>query len=85
MLAAGAQIIFGPARAPTGACFNALLPDDTGRTFFRGSIDDSRNWQTLCARLEEPDRQIDQMVAGARHGFETFAQLLMPDSETLAV
>lgn len=29
LLAAGAQIIFGPARAPTGACFNALLPDGT--------------------------------------------------------
>lgn len=26
LLAAGAQIIFGPARAPTGACFNALAP-----------------------------------------------------------
>lgn len=29
LVAAGANVIFGPAKAPTGACFNAILPDGT--------------------------------------------------------
>ncbi|EIV2914779.1 VOC family protein [Serratia marcescens] len=29
LLAAGAEIFFGPVEVPTGACFNARLPDDT--------------------------------------------------------
>ncbi|XYK61122.1 VOC family protein [Serratia marcescens] len=29
LLAAGADIFFGPVEVPTGACFNARLPDGT--------------------------------------------------------
>lgn len=29
LAAAGAEIIFGPAKVPTGACFNARFPDGT--------------------------------------------------------
>jgi heme oxygenase len=54
---------------------DALLPDDRGRAFFKGSRDDGLRWQRLCAALEQ---QSDGAVleAGARHGFARFAALL---------
>jgi heme oxygenase len=56
-----------------------LLPDGAGRSFFKGVLDDGPNWQLLCARLEEPCRPVDRLVAGAQHGFRVFAGLLMPE------
>jgi heme oxygenase len=56
---------------------DALLPDDGGRAFFKGSRDDGARWQTLCAALEQQSDGA-ALEAGARHGFARFAALLEP-------
>lgn len=53
-----------------------LLPDDNGRQFFKGTPDDGRHWQALCAALESHPGDIAQMEAGALAAFRRFQELL---------
>jgi len=55
---------------------DSLLSDDCGREFFKGSSDDGRHWQALCAALETKPRDIAQMEAGALAAFHDFQRLL---------
>ncbi len=50
----------------------ALLPDDSGRRFFKGSAEDSRNWQALCAALEGRAADLAELKAGALYAFSPF-------------
>ena len=54
---------------------DALLNDVRGRRFFRGTPEDGRDWQQLCAALELQEN-IAAMESGARHAFARFAQIL---------
>lgn len=54
----------------------ALLPDDSGRNFFKGSAEDSRDWQCLCAALESRPAELAAMKAGALYGFGRFQDML---------
>lgn len=55
---------------------DALLPDDSGRHFFKGSAEDSRNWQCLCAKLEGRPADLAEMEAGALYAFSRFQDML---------
>ncbi len=52
-----------------------LLADARGRSFFQGGAEDGRNWRLLCDALERR-RDVAAMEAGARHAFQSFAQML---------
>lgn len=54
----------------------ALLSDDRGRSFFKGTADDGANWRLFCARLETADLDMAELEAGARHGFARFRDML---------
>lgn len=54
----------------------ALLPDDSGRRFFEGSAEDSRNWQSLCAALEGRAADLAEVKAGALYAFSRFRDML---------
>ena len=56
---------------------DGLLPDDDGRRFFKGTAQDGRNWQALCAGLETRS-VLPMLEAGARYGFARFAEIMMP-------
>jgi heme oxygenase len=55
---------------------DTLLPDDNGRTFFRGTEEDSRHWRLLCERLETCAAPLDALAAGAHHAFAKFQSML---------
>lgn len=54
---------------------DALLPDDTGRTFFKGSQGDAGDWQALCAALEIHGDEPTEMEAGALQAFRWFQDM----------
>ena len=55
---------------------DALLPDDEGRSFFRGGPDDSRNWQVLVAALDGFTGDQALLEAGAMHAFVQFEAMV---------
>lgn len=55
---------------------DSLLPDDNGRTFFKGTAEDGRNWRLLCDRLETCGARLDALDAGAHHAFAAFQSML---------
>lgn len=57
---------------------DALLEDEGGRSFFKGTIDDGALWQRLCKLLESvgQGKQYPSVEAGARHAFVHFGSLL---------
>lgn len=54
---------------------DALLRGDSGRAFFKGSSEDSRDWQTLCAALESYGGDQVQLEAGALQAFGWFRDM----------
>lgn len=55
---------------------DSLLPGDQGRHFFKGTPDDGRHWQAVCAALESHSGDIAQMETGALSAFQRFQELL---------
>lgn len=55
---------------------DTLLPDGSGRSFFKGRPEDGANWQLFCRRLEEAGLELEQVEAGALHAFATFKMML---------
>ena len=54
---------------------DALLPDASGRAFFKGSPEDSRDWQALCAALESYAGEQAEMETGALQAFGWFQDM----------
>ncbi len=55
---------------------DSLLTDDAGRCFFKGTPDDGRQWQALCAALETCGGDAAGMEQGALQAFRDFRDLL---------
>jgi heme oxygenase len=55
---------------------DALLPGDSGRNFFKGSAEDSRDWQSLCAALERRPEDLADMRTGSLYAFARFQDML---------
>ncbi len=53
-----------------------LLPDENGRTFFKGTAEDGRDWRLLCESLESRGDRLDALAAGAHHAFAQFQAML---------
>lgn len=54
---------------------DALLPNDSGRSFFKGSAKDAGDWQCLCAALESCQADLADMKAGALYAFTRFQDM----------
>jgi len=55
---------------------DALLPNDTGRTFFKGADGNGADWRLLCEGLERVELDEGRLEDGATFAFTRFAQML---------